>query len=240
MTTRPYELLARFGLDGNVSGVSVRTITNVNGRDYEGDPQPLSGASDPAFIAFANQFAAAIVAQRDQLLIDKAALETERDSLQAEVTRTSDRDSLHSQLATVTTERDSQADRIVDLESQLDVLSKQVAALTTERDEALGEVRQLEVARDRALADALLNPPANPRHLAPNDFKNLFTHDEAVAIKRSDDPNVILAMLDLQTITTHIDLDLEKTINAVNYFESAGLIAEGRAEQILAGEAPTQ
>lgn len=63
MTTRPYELLARFGADGTIAGVSVRTITTLNGRDFEGDPQPLIGASDPAFAAFAEQFSAAAVAE---------------------------------------------------------------------------------------------------------------------------------------------------------------------------------
>lgn len=77
MTTRPYELLARFAPDGTVAGVSVRTITTVNGRDYESDPMPLAGASDPAFVAFADQFAAAIVVERDAAIAAKAALEAE-------------------------------------------------------------------------------------------------------------------------------------------------------------------
>ena len=67
MSTRPYELFARFNSQGQVSGVSIRTITTVNGRDYESDPEPLAGTNDPAFIAFAQQFAASAVAQRDSL-----------------------------------------------------------------------------------------------------------------------------------------------------------------------------
>lgn len=77
MTTRPYELLARFAQDGSVAGVSVRTITTVNGRDFESDPEPLSGASDPAFAAFASQFAAAIVTERDALRSQVTTLEAE-------------------------------------------------------------------------------------------------------------------------------------------------------------------
>ena len=151
MTSRPYELLARFAANGSVAGVSVRTITNVNGRDYEGDPQPLSGATDPAFTEFAAAFSAAIVAQRDQLLADKSALETqvttltgERDSLQSQVdqlttsnaeltsqgdalaeaiaTVTGERDSLTQELVTLTSERDTQAQRIIELEGQLEAL----------------------------------------------------------------------------------------------------------------------
>jgi len=77
MTTRPYELLARFAADGTVAGVSVRTITTVNGRDYESDPTPLSGATDPAFVAFAEQFAADATAARDAALSQVAELTTE-------------------------------------------------------------------------------------------------------------------------------------------------------------------
>lgn len=156
MTTRPYELLARFAIDGSIAGVSVRTITNVNGRDYESDPSPLSGATDPAFVSFAAAFSASIVAQRDQLLLDKAALETQvmtltserdlaRDQLAAKVTAFDllsddhsavviDRDSLSSQLAAVTAERDAHAQRIIELEGQLDYLLNPPGPDLTTRD----------------------------------------------------------------------------------------------------------
>lgn len=84
MTTRPYELLARFAPDGTIAGVSVRTITTVGGRDYESDPTPLSGATDPAFAAFAEQFSAAVVSERDEAV---SALETQRAAMQAEIDR---------------------------------------------------------------------------------------------------------------------------------------------------------
>lgn len=135
MTTRPYELLARFA-NGLVAGVSVRSITTVNGRDYENDPLPLSGATDPAFVAFAASFSAAIVAQRDELLSEKTALESQlatitslRDSLQAEVDRTADRDelvtvrsALESQLATANDVVLTRDQRIIELEGQLEAL----------------------------------------------------------------------------------------------------------------------
>ncbi len=85
MTTRPYELLARFALDGTVAGVSVRTITTVNGRDYESDPTPLSGATDPAFTSFAEQFAASVVAERDEAVAQVAELTTAKTALEARV-----------------------------------------------------------------------------------------------------------------------------------------------------------
>ena len=92
--TRPYELLARFRPDGTVAGVSVRTITTVNGREFEGDPQPLADATDPVFVAFAEQFSAKTLAERDAAVAERdtarAALATvtaERDAARAEVER---------------------------------------------------------------------------------------------------------------------------------------------------------
>lgn len=81
---RPYELLARFNPDGTVAGVSVRTLTTVNGRDFESDPAPLSGADDPVFKSFADQFAASVVTERDEAV---EALETQRANMQAEINR---------------------------------------------------------------------------------------------------------------------------------------------------------
>lgn len=80
---RPYELLARFAADGTVAGVSVRTITTVNGRDFESDPMPLAGSSDPAFAAFADQFSAAIVSERDDAIAALQPLQAEIDRLTA-------------------------------------------------------------------------------------------------------------------------------------------------------------
>lgn len=80
MTTRPYELLVRFGANGSISGAHVKTITTVNGREYESDPAPLSGTDDPAFTSFAEQFAAATVAELQQAQADLAAMTADRDT----------------------------------------------------------------------------------------------------------------------------------------------------------------
>lgn len=84
MTTKPYELLARFKPDGTIAGALVRTITTFNGKEHEDDPVPLSGATDPAFTAFAETFAAAVVAERDALLAEKATWQSQIDTLTAE------------------------------------------------------------------------------------------------------------------------------------------------------------
>ena len=92
--SKPYELLARFNRDGKVVGVSVRTIETVGGRTYESDPVPLADATDPAFVAFAEQFAAAVVTERDAAVTAKATAESalgtvtaERDAARADVAR---------------------------------------------------------------------------------------------------------------------------------------------------------
>jgi hypothetical protein len=102
MSTKPYELLARFRPDGTVSGVSVRTITTISGRDYEGDPTPLAGATDPAFTAFAADFAAAAVAERDAAIAE--------------------RDTARASLATVTAERDAARSEVTRLTAELDAI----------------------------------------------------------------------------------------------------------------------
>lgn len=79
MTQRPYEFLARFNQQGGIAGAHARYITTVNGRDYEGDPQPIS-LDDPAFAEFATQFAAAVVAERDALAAQVQSLTAERDA----------------------------------------------------------------------------------------------------------------------------------------------------------------
>lgn len=83
---RPYELLARFRQDGTIAGAHVKTLDTVNGRDYESDPIPLSQvADDPQWSAFAEQFSAAAVAERDALAEQVTTLISERDTLQQQV-----------------------------------------------------------------------------------------------------------------------------------------------------------
>ena len=74
ITKRPYELLVRFGLNGTVQGAIVRMLTTVDGKDFEGDPIPLNGTDDPVFAEFAQQFSAAVVEERDNLLAEKEQL----------------------------------------------------------------------------------------------------------------------------------------------------------------------
>lgn len=95
MTTRPYELLARWTDANTVAGVSVRHITTVNGRDYESDPEPLASTDDPTFTAFAEQFSAAVVAERDTLKASNTALTAQVATL------TSDKSAVQAELDTL-------------------------------------------------------------------------------------------------------------------------------------------
>ena len=85
MTTRPYELLVRFSQDGAVAGAHIRTITSVNGRDYESDPIPLASTDDPAFTDFASQFSAVAIAEKESVKTELEKLQSEYNSKVAEV-----------------------------------------------------------------------------------------------------------------------------------------------------------
>ena len=121
MPLRPYELLARFDATGKVSGVSIKTMTTVNGRDYESDPSPLSGTADPSFMDFATQFSAAAVADRDA---EKTAHEATKTTLtKAE----SDCDAALLQIA----ELQLRIDAIAGLNETIDTLTAEVTRLTS-------------------------------------------------------------------------------------------------------------
>jgi hypothetical protein len=139
MTTTPYELLARFNHDGTIAGVSVRTLTTFNdGTERENNPQPLSGTSDPAFTAFAAQFSAAVVAERDALTVEKANLTTEL------VTMTTDRDAQRAAKESTLADVARLTGELVDANTAKAAAESALATRTTERDAALAEVARLE------------------------------------------------------------------------------------------------
>jgi len=143
MTTRPYELLARFGADGTISGVSTRTITTADGREYENNPVPLAGTSDPAFTAFATQFAASAVAEKETAVAN---------------------------LAAKTTAYDAEVAKVAALEAEKATLLSEKATLTATNQELRGDIADLDTALDQANAtiEALqariveLTPPEQP------------------------------------------------------------------------------
>jgi hypothetical protein len=65
-------------------------------------------------------------------------------------------------------------------------------------------------------------------------FKNRMTADERKAIRRAAATDEdVQDFVDLANSATHIDLSLQQTIDSVNALEQFGLIAEGRAAEIL-------
>ena len=77
-------------------------------------------------------------------------------------------------------------------------------------------------------------PPAPPREmqLTKLQFLRLFTTAERIAIRASSDP-VIVDFLQLLDLAQDVRLDDPDTIQGVHYLESEGLIAAGRAAEIL-------
>ncbi len=125
--------------------------------------------------------------------------------------------------AAIESERNSLASQLTSIQSQLE-------QVTAERNQLLQNLAALELQ---------LNPPKNPRHIAPYDFLSLLTGEEIYAMQTSVDPVVIVGRTKLQTIITYVDLDNQETIGLVRYLESAGLLTAGRADEILSGEKPT-
>lgn len=230
MTQRPYEVLARFGGDSKVAGVSVRYIASVNGKEYEGDPQPLSGTDDPAFAVFAESFSAAVVAERDSLANDKATLTTNLATANATIAT---RD------ATITQHETTIADRDATIETMQDdatVAATAISELTTEKQTLTQQVATLtsEKATVQAELDALkatLVPTAT--RIWPREFLRRFTNAEIVAIQLSVDPGVIIARTHLQTAVSLIDLTLPETQQLVGLLVLAGIIDSGRAAEVL-------
>jgi hypothetical protein len=80
-SSRLYDLHGRINADGTVA-LEVRDLYTVAGRDFEGDPRPMT-AEDAEAVAFLGEFNAAAVAERDTAVADLAVRTTERDEAQA-------------------------------------------------------------------------------------------------------------------------------------------------------------
>lgn len=89
----------------------------------------------------------------------------------------------------------------------------------------------------QAIADALTPPPPPERRVTPLEFFNLFTVPEQVAIFGSASGEVKM-LTARASAATFVDLDNGEVADGVNYLETAGLIGEGRAAQVIAGEVP--
>lgn len=68
-------------------------------------------------------------------------------------------------------------------------------------------------------------------------FLALFTPTEQAAIVNSMDPRIKLFCL-MAAGASAVDLTDPRTVSGTNLLESLGLIAKGRATQVLAGQAP--
>lgn len=204
MTQQPYELLARFK-DGAVSGVSIRYLFTVGNKVVEGDPEPLAGTTDPAFVAFAQQFAAAAVAERDQLASEKAELETQVETL------TGERDTALAQVATLTTEKDALTEANATLVSQLAAANARIAAL----------VEQVEFDPRVIEANAFLN------RIASTELAQLFssTDPNVQAISQM--------LLAYKANDWRIELDSVEMQQAVGYLQQIGMVTPERAAALL-------
>lgn len=78
--------------------------------------------------------------------------------------------------------------------------------------------------------------PPTPPKVSPVEFKLLFTATERVAIKTSSDA-IVQDFFELvnDPRLTYVDLALQSTQDALAYLTTLGILAEGRASQIITG-----
>lgn len=130
---------------------------------------------------------------------------------------------------------------------RIEILNGDSVVKTILADEAFAEAQYPGAWRVAALQDI---PAALPRHITKLAFRNRFTRAEKVALEMAalDNPAATMAQrqqsaalradLKDQEGATFIDLDRADTRAGVQALEAAGLIAAGRALQIL--DAPVQ
>lgn len=74
------------------------------------------------------------------------------------------------------------------------------------------------------------------RILSRDDYLDLFSDSEMLAIvNAASADSVIKSSLDILNFRGRVRMNSESTINSVNYMESKGLIAKGRASEVLNG-----
>lgn len=205
MTQTPYELLARFNQSGQVAGISIRYLFAVGGKVVEGDPEPLAGTNDAAFLAFAEQFAAAAVAERDELVSDKETLETQVTTL------TSERDAAIAQAATLTDEKAALTEANATLTAQLAAANARIAALM---EQVQFDPRIIE-------ANAFLN------RIASTELAQLF------ASKNPNVQAISQMLLAYKANDWRIELDSQEMQQAVGYLQLIGMVTPERAAALL-------
>jgi len=254
MTQRPYELLVRFSPSGSIAGASVRYVTTLNGRDYEGDPLPLQGVEDPAFLAFSQQFGAAAIAERDQASAELLAMTASRE---AEIRRAesaeAERDSLASSLAAMTAERDESLSQVSALSEQLAAAQVSLSSISSEnesniaaRDQSLGRVAELETANQQLqsdfsaaqarIADLQTKVPWDVRIIDASAFLSRISQAELLELATSEDPTLqqISKMLSAYRANDWpIMLDSPEMQQAIGYLTQIGFISQTRADYIL-------
>jgi len=219
---KPYELLARFKSDGTIAGCHVRTISTVDGRDYESEPVPLANATDPAFVAFASTFSASVVTERDALAIDKTKLTTDLAS------KTSEHDLVKGQYDALVIEK---AKIIADNQTAIDTAATQFEAKQAELTLANAANATLQSRFDKLLTDL----PFNPRIIDAASFYARISKDEFALLSVSDDATVrdiAKTILAYKANDWPIVFESPEMQGMLTYLLLNGSLSEGRIAQL--------
>ena len=231
MTTRPYELLARFKSDGTIAGCHVRTIQTINGKDFESDPIPLADATHPSFVSFAATFSASVQAEKEALV---SAHKTALDAKEAELT------TANATIVTKNKEINGLDGEIQALESQVEQLTtsnatkqSQLDSYATIESELNAQVNKLQ----SKVSDLEQYRPFNPRMIDATAFYSRITKDEFAALSVSDDETlrtIAKTILAYKTNDWPVIFESPEFQGLIAYLVGTGFLTAERAEQLTA------
>lgn len=255
MSSRLYELKARIKADASVA-LEVRDLYTVNGKDYEGEPRPLT-KDDADTVAFLAGFNSAAVAERDAKIAELAQARTDHaaamaakeaehaaalstlntehaEALQAKADEIAALNTAHAEALA------AKAEEIAGLQSDLSTANTDKAAAVSAKDaaEAALATAQARIAELEAELEELKNPPVNPRVLYPSEFIAKFSLPELLGIFRGvSSENDQVAGVAMQAVAqmftvTRVELDSPLLVQLLDGLTATGLIAPGRAAEI--------
>ncbi len=132
--------------------------------------------------------------------------------------------------------------------AEVAALNQQLDAKDTELQAAAANLAAMTAARDAAIAerdaiaaelDALKNPPINVRKIPVYYFLERLTPAEQVAITQSSDVHVQIIEKRLLA-RQYVDLDAQRTLDALAYFQSVGLLTQQRVTELLQDAQPDE
>ena len=188
MAKRAYELLVRFGQGEVVTGAHVKEMNlDEQGNDIrETAPIPLADTDNPVFEAFATKFSAKTVAENEVLKSEKAALLSEKATLESQLTsKTTEAEGLAEDKAALITEKS---------ELVASHAEEKAALIASHNTEKATLTTALATANAR-IAHLTNELPFNPREISVHSFKarlfKVLETEDVVAMYAADSDPIL-------------------------------------------------